>query len=115
MQLVETTLSPVQRRTGAAWVTWTDLVDQQIRRGEPFRVLAPGDDVMLQVDGGAVHRGWVLRLVGSGSVGAYVIAFGAAISSAAPGGNRGGHDPVVQDVELRVVPAQPPRSVSLYL
>ena len=72
MELVVTTLSPVQRLAGAAWVPWTDLAAQQRRRGEQVRVLAPGDDVMLQ-DGDTVHRGRVLRYVGTGADGAYVI------------------------------------------
>jgi hypothetical protein len=115
MELVETILSPVQRRAGAAWVPWSDLAAQQLRRGGPVKVLAPGDDVMLQIDGGAVHRGWVLRNVGSGSDGAYVIMFGAALSRRVPLGSRQLPEPVVQDVEVRVVPAQRARSVSLYL
>jgi hypothetical protein len=110
MELVETTLSPVQRRAGAAWVPWRDLAAQQVRRGEPVRALAPGDDVMLQVDGDTVHRGWVLRNVGSDADGAYVIMFGAAVTRRVPMGER---RPVVQDVEVRVVATQ--RRVSMYL
>lgn len=115
MELVETTLSPVQRRAGAAWVPWRDLAAQQRRRGEPVTVLAPGDDVMLQLDDGAVHRGWVLRNVGSGSDGAYVITFGATLVRRVPLGTRHRPEPVVQDVVVRVVPGQRNRRVSLYL
>ena len=84
MELVETTLSPVQRRAGAAWVPWRELAAQQVRRGEPVRFLAPGDDVLLEVDDDTVHRGWVLRNVGSGRDGACVIMFGAAVSRRVP-------------------------------
>jgi hypothetical protein len=114
MELVETSLTPVQRRAGAAWVPWRDLVAQQVRRGEPVTVLAPGDDVMLQVEDGTVHRGSVLRNAGSGAAGAYVIIFGAAIARRAPLGTRRRPEPVVQDVEVRVVRERTPR-VSLYL
>lgn len=115
MELVETTLSPVQRRAGAAWVPWTDLAAQQLRRGEAVKVLAPGDDVLLHIDGREVHCGWVLRNVGSGSDGAYVIVFGAALSRRAPLGTRHRPEPVVQDVKVRALHAQRTRSVSLYL
>jgi hypothetical protein len=74
-----------------------------VRRGEPVRVLAPGDDVLLQVHGDTVHRGWVLRNVGSGPAGAYVIVFGSAVSRRVPVGER---RPEVQDVRVRAVPAQ---------
>lgn len=114
MELVEVTLSPVQRAAGAAWVLWRDLATQQLRRGERIRVLAPGDDVMLQVEDGTVHRGWVLRNSGSGSDGAYVIMFGATLARRAPLSTERRPEPVVQDVEVRVVPQQR-RSVSLYL
>jgi hypothetical protein len=115
MELVETTLSPVQRRAGAAWVPWSDLAAQQRRRGERVRVLAPGEDVMLQVGRGVVHRGWVLRLVGSGAEGAYVIMFGAALARRVPLATDRRPEPVVQDVEVRVSPAQRTRRVDLFL
>jgi len=115
MELIEVTLSPVQRRTGAAWVPWRDLAAQQRRRGEQVRVLAPGDDVMLHVDGREVHLGWVLRNAGSGTNGAYVIVFGAALARRVPLGTERRPEPVVQDVEVRVVPAQRSGRVSLYL
>jgi hypothetical protein len=119
MELVETTLSPVQRRAGAAWVPWSDLAAQQRRRGERARVLSPGEDVMLQVDGGVVHRGWVLRLVGAGvgagAEGAYVIMFGAALARRVPLATERRPEPVVQDVEVRVVPTQRTRRVDLLL
>jgi hypothetical protein len=112
MELVVTTLSPVQRHAGAAWVPWRDLAAQQRRRGAAIRVLAPGDDVLLQVDEDTVHRGWVLRNVGSGVGGAYVIMFGAALARRVPVRHTA---PVVQDVEVRVIPAQRSGPVSLYL
>jgi hypothetical protein len=76
MEIVETALSRVEQRAGVVRVAWTELAAQQRRRGEPVRVLAPGDDVMLLVDGDIVRRGWVLRYVGSGADGAYVLMFG---------------------------------------
>ena len=112
MELVESTLSPVESRAGAARVRWTDLAAQQRRRGEQVRVLAPGDDVMLQVDDGTVHRGRVLRYVGTGAEGAYVIIFGAPLSRRDPLRRT---EPVVQDVEARVIPMQRHRRVSGYL
>jgi hypothetical protein len=114
MELVETTLSPVQRRAGAAWVPWNDLAAQQRRRGERVRVLAQGEDVMLQLDDGTVRRGWVLRLVGSGAAGAYVIMFGAALDRRVPLGERR-PEAVVQDVEVRIIPTQRRRRVDLLL
>jgi hypothetical protein len=111
MELVVTTLSPVQRLAGAAWVPWTDLAAQQRRRGEQVRVLAPGDDVMLQ-DGDTVHRGRVLRYVGTGADGAYVIIFGAPLSRRDPLRRT---EPVAQDVVARVIPMQRHRRVSGYL
>jgi len=111
MELIETTLTAVQQRAGALLVSWTDLATQQRRRGEQVRVLAPGDDVMLQVDGDVVHRGRVLRYVGTGADGAYLVLFGAPLSRRAPVG----HSPRIQDVEVRVVPAQRHRRVNLYL
>jgi hypothetical protein len=114
MELVEATLTPLQRRSGAAWVPWRDLAAQQRRRGEPIRVLAPGDDVMLQVDD-TVVRGWVLRNAAANGDGAYVIMFGAALGRRVPLSTQRRPEPVVQDVEVRVVPAQRDRRVSLYL
>jgi len=111
MELIETTLTPVQRRAGALLVSWTDLATQQRRRGEQVRVLAPGDDVMLQVDGDVVHRGRVLRYVGTGAEGSYLVMFGPVLSRRAPVG----HSPRVQDVKVRVVPTQRDRPVNLYL
>ena len=112
MELVETTLSPVQRRAGATWVRWTELAAQQRRRGERVEVLAPGDDVMLQVDGETVHRGRVLRYVGTGADGAYVIMFGEALARRAPLRRT---EPVVQEVAVRVVPTQRSGHVDLEL
>jgi hypothetical protein len=122
MEVVETTLTPVQRRAGLTRVAWTDVAAQQRRRGEPVRVLAPGDDVLLDVDGHTAHRGRVLRYDGAGADGAYVITIGAPVARRAVArrpvaGNAvcDGVQPVVQDVVLRVVPAQRNTSVSLYL
>jgi len=115
MELIDVTLSPVQRRAGAAWVPWRELAAQQLRRGEQVRVLTPGEDVMLRVDGDTVHRGWVLRNAAAGDEGAYVIMFGATLARRVPLGTERRPRPVVQDVEVRVVPAQRTRSVSLYL
>jgi hypothetical protein len=119
VELVETVLSPAQSRAGAVWVTWRDLAAQQVRRGEQVRVLNPGDDVLLQAPGGTVHRGYVLRNVGAGVDTASVVVFGAAVSRRAPVGER--RPAAVQDVEVRVVPAQrgpampERRRVNLYL
>ncbi len=112
MEVVEVTLTPVQRRAGVTRVRWADLAAQQQRRGEPVRVLAPGDDVVLHVDGHTFHRGRVLSHIDAGTEGAYVITIGSAMARSF--GSRPG-EPVVQDVEVRVVPAQRARSVSLYL
>jgi diadenosine tetraphosphatase ApaH/serine/threonine PP2A family protein phosphatase len=115
MELVDVTLTPVQRRAGAAWVLWRDLAAQQRRRGERVRVLAPGDDVMLRTDDDTVLRGWVLRNVGAGADGAYVIMFGDTLSRRVPLQVERRPEPVVQDVVVRVVPAQRNRRVNLYL
>ena len=114
MELVEVTLTPVQRRAGAAWVPWRELAAQQRRRGAQVRVLAPGDDVMVKVDDGTIHRGWVLRNASAAGEGAYVIMFGTTLARRLPVGTERRPEPVVQDVEVRVVPAQR-RSVSLDL
>jgi hypothetical protein len=111
MELVETTLSAVQRRAGAAWVPWRDLAAQQVRRGDPVRLLAQGEDVLLQVEDGTVRRGTVLRKVGSGADGAYVITFGTAVSRRIPTQRQ---DAPVQEVQVRRIPAQR-RPVDLYL
>ena len=117
MELVEATLTPRQRLAALAWVPWRDLADQQVRRGEPVRVLTPGEDVVLHVDGHTLHRGRVLRYDDAGEVGAYVITIGAPMArrSAARRLAGQGGEPVVQDVEVRVLPAQRDRRVSLYL
>jgi len=110
MELVETTLTAVQRRAGAAWVPWRDLAAQQVRRGNPVRLLTQGEQVLLQVEDGTVRRGTVLRNVGSCVDGAYVITFGPEIR----------RSPVaqpeveVQDVRVRRIPAQR-RPVDVYL
>lgn len=101
MELVETTLSPVQRRARMARVGWRELAVQQQSRGDRVRVLAPGDHVLLRVDGLSTHRGRVLRYDGSGADGAYVIRIGAPVSRTSVRS-----EPVVQDVEVRVVPRQ---------
>ena len=95
MELVEVTLTPLQRRAGAVWLPWRDLAAQQARRGEPVRALTPGDDVMLRIGGGSdeegdtstggdVRRGWVLRNANAGVEGAYVIVFGDAVGRRIP-------------------------------
>ena len=114
MELVDVTLTPVQRRAGLVRVRWTDLATQQQRRGEPVRALAPGDDVVLHVDGHTFHRGRVLRNVDTGPDGAYVITIGAAMGRSF-GSRVGRAEPTVQDVEVRVVPTQHAGRVSLYL
>jgi len=117
MELVETSLTPVQRRAGLARVPWRALADQQVRRGESVRVLAPGDDVVLHVDDHGAHRGRVLRYDGSGADGAYVITIGAPMArrraERSPASAKA--EPVVQDVVLRLVPTQRSGRVSLYL
>ena len=117
MELVETSLTPVQRRSGLAWVPWRDLAAQQVRRGEPVRVLTPGEDVVLLVDGRISHRGRVLRYDDAGTAGAYVITIGALMARRRAERRPGveGAEPVVQDVVLRVVPSQRSGRVSLYL
>ena len=84
MEIIETALSRVEQRAGVVRVLWTELAAQQRRRGEAVRVLASGDDVMLLVDGDLVRRGWVLRYVGSGAEGAYVVMFGAWLTRHVP-------------------------------
>ena len=105
MELVETTLSAVQRRTGAARVAWTDLAAQQRRRGEPVRVLAPGEAVVLHVDGHSFHRGRVVSYLGSGPDGAYVITVGAPMSRP-KARTRVEARVEVQVATTRVIPAQ---------
>ena len=129
MELVEATLTPRQRLAGLAWVPWRDVADQQARRGEAARVLTPGDDVLLRVEGHTVHRGRVLRYDEEGA--AYVITVGAPMAHRAPRRpatrrarpraqdvgvpDAGVQDVGVQDVRVRVVPAQRTERVSLYL
>ena len=116
MELVDVTLSPVQRRAGVARVPWTELATQQKRRGEPVRALAPGDDVVLHVDGHTFHRGRVLSNLVTRGDAAYVITIGAPMGRRFGSRPAGEAEPVVQDVEVRVVPAQrEARRVSLYL
>jgi hypothetical protein len=87
LEIVDVTLTPVQRRAGAVWVPWRELAAQQRRRGVPVRGLAHGDDVVLRVDDDTVHRGWVLRNATVGTEGAYVIMFGATLSRRVPLGS----------------------------
>lgn len=117
MEHVEVSLTPLQRRAGAARVRWTDLAAQQRRRGEPVRVLAPGEDVVLHVDGHTFHRGRVLSYLGAGADGSYVITIGAPMARrAATRRTAATVEGEVQEVELRVVPAQRrPAPVELYL
>lgn len=111
MELVEITLTPVQRRARLARVAWTDLAAQQRSRGEQVRVLAPGDHLLVHVDGHTTHRGRVLRYDGTGADGAYVIMIGAPVSRRVADRR----EPVVQDVEVRVVPQQRAPRVELFL
>lgn len=115
METVEVTLSPVERRAGVTRVGWTDLAAQQRRRGDQVHVLAPGDDVVLDVDGHTFHRGRVLSYHGTGADGAYVITIGAPMSRHAGRRATTTAEPVVQDVVARVIPIQRDRRVSLYL
>lgn len=117
MELVDVTLTPLQRRTGAVWVPWRSLAAQQRDRGEPVRVLAPGDDVMLRVEDGSVRRGWVLRNATAGAEGAYVIVFAKALDRRVPLSEqrRPEPEPEVQDVRVRAIPAQRDRRINLYL
>lgn len=110
MELVDVTPTALQRRTGAVWVPWRDLAAQQRRRGRRVRALAPGDDVMLRIDGETVCRGWVLRSAYAGDEGAYVIVFGAGLSRRVPVEDecrpQPPVEPRVQDVVVRAVPQQ---------
>lgn len=110
MELVDVTPTALQRRTGAVWVPWRDLAAQQRRRGRRVRALAPGDDVMLRIDGETVCRGWVLRSAYAGDEGAYVIVFGAGLSRRVPVEEECRPqlpvEPRVQDVVVRAVPQQ---------
>ena len=144
MELVDVTLTPLQRRTGAVWLPWRELAAQQRRRGGPVRPLAPGDDVMLRIGGGSddegdpgtdgVRRGWVLRNALAGREGAYVIVFGDAVGRRIPLSTQRRPEPRaqrvpeprpeprVQDVQVRRIPAQRTpwdgeerRRVNLYL
>lgn len=131
MQFVETTLTPVQRRAGAARVLWTDLAAQQRRRGEAVRVLPQGEHVVLEVDGHAFHLGQVVSYLGEGAEGSYVVTIGKplsrrsgrwlAMSGSAPSAVDSA-DAEIIDAELveespRVgrIPAQRRERVSLYL
>lgn len=111
MELVETTISPVERRTGTVRVLWTTVAEGQRRRGEPVVALVPGDGVLLLVDEHTFHSGRVLRYDGSGRDRAYLITVGV------PMGRRraGRRTEPAQDVRLRVVPAQRASTVSLSL
>ena len=120
MELVEVTPTPLQRRAGAVWVPWHDLAAQQRRRGRQVKALAPGEDVMLQLDGETVCRGWVLRHAYAGAEGAYVILFGSGLSRRVPVQDERRPEPRVQEVAVRVVPQQRApreerRRVNLYL
>ncbi|RNM12526.1 hypothetical protein [Nocardioides pocheonensis] len=126
MQLVDVTLTPLQRRTGAVWLPWHQLAAQQRGRGDRVRVLSPGDDVMLRFEDGSVQRGWVMRNATAGDEGAYVILFGRAVGRRAPVSPQRRPEPRVeevvvedvriQDVRVRVVPPQRERRrVNLYL
>jgi hypothetical protein len=128
VELVEVTPTPLQRRAGAVWVPWHELAAQQRRRGREVKALAPGDDVLLQLDGDVVCRGWVLRHAFAGQEGAYVIMFGSGLSRRVPVTDRRPEprrrqapEPRVQDVVVRVVPQQRQpgheerRRVNLYL
>ncbi len=75
MEVVEATLTPRQRQSRLAWVPWRAVANQQGSRGAALRVLAPGEDVALHVDGRAFHRGRVLRYDEAGA--AYLITIGA--------------------------------------
>jgi hypothetical protein len=121
VELVDVTPTPLQRRAGAVWLPWQDLAAQQRRHGREVKALAPGDDVLLRFDGDTVCRGWVLRHAFAGDEGAYVIMFGAGLARRVPlQDERRPRRPVrVQDVDVRVVPAQrrseERRRVNLYL
>ena len=118
MELVDVTPTPLQRRAGAVWLPWQDLAAQQRRHGREVKALAPGDDVLLRFDGDTVCRGWVLRHAFAGDEGAYVIVFGAGLARRVPIQDERRVQPRVQDVEVRVVPAQRQperRRVNLYL
>ena len=122
MELVDVTPTPLQRRAGAVWLPWQDLAAQQRRGGREVKALAPGDDVLLRFDGDTVCRGWVLRHAFAGDEGAYVIMFGAGLARRVPVQEERRPQrvqPQVQDVAVRVVPAQRRpdgrRRVNLYL
>jgi hypothetical protein len=116
MELVDVTPTPLQRRTGAVWLPWHQLADQQRARGEQVRVLAPGDDVMLRFEDGHVRRGSVLRNATAGEEGAYVIVFGNTLDRRVPLSPQRRPEPRVQDVRVRAIPAQGDRRrVNLYL
>lgn len=116
MELIDVTPTPLQRRTGAVWVPWDDLAAQQRGRGEPVRVLAPGDDVMLRFEDGSVRRGWVLRNAKAGEERASVIVFAKALDRRVPLSPQRRPQPQpqprrrrrpeseVQDVPVRVIP-----------
>ncbi|HEX7715912.1 MAG TPA: hypothetical protein VF416_01395 [Marmoricola sp.] len=114
MDVVEATSTPRQRQAGLAWVPWRDVADQQGARGERVRPLAPGERVVLHLDGHAFHRGQVLRYDDAGA--AYLITIGAPMARRSAARLVGAAaEPEVQDVEVRVVPAQRSARVSLYL
>ncbi|HEX2896151.1 MAG TPA: hypothetical protein VHO29_19255 [Marmoricola sp.] len=124
MELIDVTPTPLQRRTGAVWVPWDDLAAQQRGRGEPVRVLAPGDDVMLRFEDGSVRRGWVLRNAKAGEERASVIVFAKALDRRIPLSPQRRPqprpqrqpEPQVQDVPVRTIPPQRDRrQIDLFL
>lgn len=126
MELVDVTLTPLQRRAGAVWLPWHELAAQQRRHGREVKALAPGDDVLLRFDGDTVSRGWVLRHAFAGDEGAYVVMFGAGLARRVPMAARRPDrrperpEPRAQEVTVRVVPQQREphhdrRRVNLYL
>ena len=126
MELIDVTPTPLQRRTGAVWVPWDDLAAQQRGRGEPVRVLAAGDEVMLRFEDGSVRRGWVLRNAKAGEERASVIVFAKALDRRIPlfpprrpppRPQRPPEPQVqVQDVPDRMIPAQRDRrQIDLFL
>jgi hypothetical protein len=124
VELIDVTPTPLQRRTGAVWVPWDDLAAQQRGRGEPVRVLAPGDDVMLRFEDGSVRRGWVLRNAKAGEERASVIVFAKALDRRIPLSPQRRPrprpqrqpEPQVQDVPVRTIPPQRDRrQIDLFL
>ncbi|MDP3894024.1 hypothetical protein [Nocardioides sp.] len=81
MELVEVTPTAVERRASVAVVGWKALTAQQARAGRRLHVLAPGERLVIGMDG-RFHDGRVLRNADVNGEGCYVVAVGPAVAAA---------------------------------